>query len=231
MGFSQLREMLILYDIYCYLDFKDSINLRKTDKFFNESYQYQHDPRLDNQTAIIAASNYGKLDALQSLLTVPFADPGFNDNYALNDAILSNHSQIVKCLLEDSRVDPLKLKFFPFTYCARYGYTDVVVQLLKDGRIDPKEYNNFPISLASSNGYVDIVKAFLNDFRTDPTRDSLKAAVLHGHLDIVKTLLQDHRVDPAADNNEAIRKASSNGNVAIVKALLDYSPIGQGGYL
>jgi hypothetical protein len=36
----------------------------------------------------------------------------------------------------------------------------------------------------------------------------------------VKLLLNDHRVDPSAYNNDAIRRASENGHVEVVKPLV-----------
>jgi hypothetical protein len=42
------------------------------------------------------------------------------------------------------------------------------------------------------------------------------------HLEVVKALLSDPRVDPSADNNYAIRYASQNGYLEVIKLLKEH---------
>jgi ankyrin repeat protein len=100
-----MPEVIIQHEILIFLNFKDSMNFRKTAKSFNESYLYQHDPRLDDQFAIIEASSKGENNAVICLLKVPFVDPGIFNNSALLGAVYAGHSEVVKTLLESNRLD------------------------------------------------------------------------------------------------------------------------------
>jgi Ankyrin repeats (3 copies) len=46
-------------------------------------------------------------------------------------------------------------------------------------------------------------------------------ASYNGYSEVVKILLMDERVDPSADDNEAIKWASANGHLEVVKLLRD----------
>lgn len=65
-------------------------------------------------------------------------------------------------------------------------------QIIGSKVFDPGYDNNFPIRRAAAQGYYDVVLRFL----------------------------QDHRVDPSANDDEAIKEASRNGHLEVVKILM-----------
>jgi hypothetical protein len=134
MALSRLPDAILNHEIAPYLTFTESINLRKTAKSFNESYIYQHDPRLDLQLAIAKASSEGKLDAVRCLLKVPFIDPGFNYNYAVRITALKGHVEIMQELLTNRLVDPADFNNEAIINAASHGHSDIVKMLLKDNR-------------------------------------------------------------------------------------------------
>jgi ankyrin repeat protein len=217
---SLLPLDLLQYEICCYLDFKDSIKWRMTDKFFNDSYSYHHDPRLDRQYGILQASRAGNLNAISNILKQPYADPAFDGSFALRTAILNGHSEIVSLLLNDNRIKPEELNFNPFRQSIRAGYLETLKLLLKDKRLNPGANNNEAIKNAVLYHDVNVVGALLNDSRVDPNTGAFAMAAGSGDIDILNIFIADPRVDPALDNNLAIRRAARRGNSIVVKALL-----------
>jgi ankyrin repeat protein len=217
MSLSLLPDFLIQYELYCYLDFKESINLRMTDKFFNDSYSYRHDPRLDYQYGIRQSSQTGNLDAIYNILKLPYADPTFYNNYALRTSILRNHSKVLSLLLEDDRIDLAMLSFSPIIAAVRNRHLDTLKVLLKDGRCDP---GLVAIQLASIRNYVEIVEALLQDPRVNPNTGAFPRAAYFGHTELVEIFIHNPRLDPASEHNRAIRNAARMGNSNIVKVLL-----------
>ena len=67
---------------------------------------------------------------------------------------------------------------------------------------------------ACKYNHIEIVKLLLQDPRVDPC-DKYNITII-----VVKLLLQDSRVDPSDHNNLAIRWASQNGHIEVVKLLL-----------
>jgi ankyrin repeat protein len=137
----------------------------------------------------------------------------------------NGHTNVVKLLLVDPRIDPATRGYdYPITIASRRGHVSIVELLLADPRVDPApDSNNNPIRDASGRGLVSVVKLLLADPRVDPSLGvptALEHAISQGHVSIVKLLLADPRVDPAADDNERIRYASRWGHASIVKLLL-----------
>jgi len=125
------------------------------------------------------------------------ADPSYNNNYAIKNASIYGHIDIVKILLQDSRVDPSADNNYAIRYASKYEYIDIVKILLQDSRVDPSDNHNYAIRYASDNGYFEIVKLLLQDKRVDPSDDdnfAIKSASYNEHLEVVKLLLKDERV-------------------------------------
>jgi ankyrin repeat protein len=132
-------------ELICFLSFSDSISLRKTSKFFNTSFTYNHDPRIDNQRAIILAvdncnakGNYnGKIDAIKCLLNVEYADPSIYNNYPIRMAILYGNLEVVRALLDSGKVHPSINYNYPLLAASRTGNLELVTLFL--------DYPNFKL--------------------------------------------------------------------------------------
>ena len=109
-------------------------------------------------------------------------------------ASLQGHTETVKALLSDPRVDPSTDNSYALRWASQKGHTETVKVLLSDPRVDPSAGNNFAIRWASKNG----------------------------HTEIVRVLLSDPRVDPSADNSYALRWASEKGHTETVNVLQNY---------
>jgi ankyrin repeat protein len=171
---------------------------------------------------IIKVSKYGLVDEVKRLLNKGI-DLKPNDNYAMGLASENGHTEVIKLLLQDGRIDPSGNDNYYIRMASQNGHTDIVKLLLQDKRVDPSDYNNSAIRGASINGHTDIVKLLLQDERVDPSligNYAIRGASINGHTDVVKLLLQDERVDPSDNNNYAIIRASQKGYIEIVKLLL-----------
>lgn len=181
------------------------------------------DPSIENNKAIIIATEKGYLDMVKLLLTDLRVNPSVDDNYALIEACRRGYAMIVKKLLSDKRVSPVNVNANPLTTAIDNNNPQIVKILLEDGRINPASLRNHNIIIASEKGYNEIVKLLLNDNRVNPSDRDNEAIILastNGNVDAVKTLLMDNRVNPSVRNNEAIEIASFNGHLDIVEILL-----------
>jgi hypothetical protein len=59
--------------------------------------------------------------------------------------------EVVKLLLQDSRVDPSAGHNYSIKAAAEFGYVKVVRELLKSPKVDPTVENNYPIRKAAGN--------------------------------------------------------------------------------
>jgi ankyrin repeat protein len=153
---------------------------------------------------------------------------GADGHLAIRLASQRGHSEVVKLLLEDKRVDPSACNNEAIRWASKNGHLEVVKLLLQDGRVDPSDQNNSDqysaIHWASQFGHLEVVKLILEGKRVDPSVGNNRAirwASERGHSEVVKLLLEDKRVDPSASNNFAIRWASKNGHSEVVKLLLE----------
>ena len=135
------------------------------------------------------------------------------NNDAIGSASSDGHSEIVKLLLADHRVDPSANDNYAIRISSSHGNLEVVKLLLADPRVDPSDNHNYSIRNASNNGHLEIVKLLLTDPRVDPSNGNnyaIRMAAQHGYFEIVSRLLQDPRVDPSVYDNDAIIMASKS---------------------
>jgi ankyrin repeat protein len=161
---------------------------------------------------------------------------------------------VVKLLLQDSRVDPSSNNSCTILYVSTYRQyletslifhttevLDVMKLLLQDSRVDP----NLRIQYASEFGYTELVQSLLKDSRVDPSscNYAIQKAAKNGHEETVKLLLQDSRVDPLLQTqfasdvkhvecllkdssvDPAIQETAKNVHEEIVKLLFQDSPV------
>ncbi len=82
-------------------------------------------------------------------------------DYAIIKASANGHTEIVKLLLDDPRVDPSVLFNEAIMDASANGHTEIVKLLLEDSRVDPSAGNNYSIHMASVFKYSDIVRLLL----------------------------------------------------------------------
>ena len=146
--------------------------------------------------------------------------------------------EIVRCLLEDSKIELNKAQNNGLTalYIATQdGHKKVVQLLLSDPRTDvnkPSKDGTTPLMIAARQGHKEIVQLLLSDPRTDVNiyREAftvLFMAAQKGRKEIVQLLLSDPRteINKAEDGYTALHTAANNGHVEIIQLLLADSRI------
>ncbi len=160
-------------------------------------------PSDGDNTAIVLASGYGRIEVVKELLKDSRVDPGANNNKAIRDAIynsfvrgdISNrHLAVVKELLKDKRVDPTIDNNMIIKWASEEGYLDIVKELLKDERVDPGDDHNMAIRNASFGKHLRVVRELLKDPRVDPSDDDNRAIQVARDIRIKKLLARDPRV-------------------------------------
>ena len=109
---------------------------------------------------------------------------------------------------------------------AKNGHTCVVKLLEKSGYLE-----RFPLNLgdalrdATYHGHIEIVKMMWDLDQVDPTRKQcvLYSAAEYGREDIMSFILS-RGAKPGENNNVALRLATLNGHVGIVRLLLELDP-------
>ena len=157
-------------------------------------------------------------------------------------ACSNGHTEIVRLLLKESRIDINKENSdgeTGFMLACENGHPEIVSLLLGDSRIDvhkTAECVRVPLSSALQRGHHETVALLLMDARID-TKGLLSEAQIStelmegflgacekGHTEIVRLLLKDSRID--ANNSNPHRwtgfmLACSNGHTEIVRLLLE----------
>jgi ankyrin repeat protein len=180
-----------------------------------------HSSKVKYEQAIELSFQLKRIELLK-LLFSDITIKHFNDRYICSAAICG-YTDIIKLLLNDSRVDPSMDSNSPIQLAVISGRFEACKLLLNDSRVNPSESNQTFLE-AVSLGHTDIVKLLLNDSRIDPSideNDALQFAAQKGHTDIVKLLLKDKRVDPTGALNHSIKYAFSYNNLDIVDILWD----------
>lgn len=121
-------------------------------------------------------------------------DPSAEYNYAIKEAAIRGHTEIVKLLLADKRVDPSDSDNYAFRIAVNKGLTKVVKLLLADKRVDPNCHSGFAIKTASEYRYDDIVKLLLADkrIRFSDIEDAIRVQSTYNHASDMVKLLKSH---------------------------------------
>lgn len=152
-------------------------------------------------------------------------DPSADGDYGIIIASQCGHVELVKMLLEDSRVNIKNKMYSAIEEACKYGKKEVVELLMKDPRVDINDYQI--IYAAFEEDQKEIVELIINNDKFDPSKENnnifIKACI-SGYTEIVKKLLRDPRVNPCDQNNKAIICASEQEN-GIFEILMDDSRI------
>ena len=159
---------------------------------FDEGEGLDEEPVPD--TAIIEAAKYGDLAKVEQLIAEG-ADPGaagLHGSSPLIHACWNGHSNVLKLLLQDERVDP--------------------------GSAVEGSGGMTAIMYASQRGHLDVVKLLLAHSRADPTAittggafpgyTAIKYAVVANSLPVVELLLSDVRVVRALRKEDGVSPAA-----------------------
>ncbi|KAJ3324490.1 hypothetical protein HDV06_006901 [Boothiomyces sp. JEL0866] len=150
-------------------------------------------------------------------------DPSADGNKALKLAVKYERLEFITTLLQDSRVDPSIQNNKILHLACRLGLVEDARLLLQDSRVNPADNNNSSILEACKNGNAEIVKLLILH-NVDPScQDNLplRLAVINNHEGVVGVLLDDYRVDPSTHSNQPLINACKQGNLEIVKLLMD----------
>lgn len=185
---EQLRKMVGMHTYWKLLTETLMGKSLKDKKDFNWARAYV---QLKAGKTITEYAKMGEAEAVSTLLEDKDVTKT-NANNSLMMASANGHSEVVKILLADRRVDPSANGGYAIMWPSVNGHLEVLRLLLADGRVDPSAGDNQAIRLAA----------------------------MTGHWEVIKLLLADGRADPSVNNNCAIESASADGNSEVVELLL-----------
>lgn len=194
-------------------------------------------PNKDDNTPLHLATMNGQLEVVKFLLWAQ-VDPAVgtkNGDTALHLAAKGgneNNEKIIKCLLDDDRVDVDALNDDNDTalhLAASQGNTAIVKLLLTKGaKVDIQNDNKeTPLHLAVSEGQEEVVKLLIDHGADINATDSLANTPLHlavqnGNFNVFK-LLAERKANLAVVNGDKrtlLHLAAKEGNTAVVELLL-----------
>ncbi|KAJ3029080.1 UNVERIFIED_CONTAM: hypothetical protein HDU68_000207 [Siphonaria sp. JEL0065] len=185
------------------------------------------DPTSDNFYALQRTCIHGHADILRILMQV--LDPSSLDNIAILQASRNSHSEIVRLLLTDSRVNPSVQRNKALVYAVSRGDLEIARLLLAAERVHPANvYENLILSAVQRQN-VEMVRLLVEDGRIDPC-DNGGSLAMHlctdrGDVEILKVLLEDPRVDAGVDDQYALQLAIRRGHHDVVEVLLAHPTV------
>ena len=113
-------------------------------------------------------NNFNQVELLLKNVNI---DPSGNDGSSFRAAAKYGYTNIVKLLLNDSRVDPSEWNDhdYAFRSASENGHLEIIKILLEDHRINPANVQNLAILESYSNGHVNIVEILWKDKRIKNT--------------------------------------------------------------
>lgn len=161
--------------------------------------------------ALIHASRNGDFGTTKLLLENG-ANVHTKSDLPLEVASKNGHLEVVKLLSqynEDINIIPLEL-------AAGNGHLEVVKFLSENGPVSDRA-----LLISSGRNHFKIVKFLLEKNKQNVyINESLIIASEHGYTKIVKLLLEQVGVNVNAENGKALKKASANGHLEVVKLLI-----------
>lgn len=177
--------------------------------------------------------NFRKIINIFEILDKKLIWSGFTNN-----SVLKN----INWLVNENKLNIMDISYdsYPIYYSCSYGDVEILDILINIYKIDPSIYDNSPIMYAAYDGNPEIVKRLLKDNRVNPGARNNKAIkyacntnvsidVIGNYIEVIKILLEDNRVNPSIKNNKPIRNAIKNGNLGIVKFLLNHPRVNLSG--
>jgi Ankyrin repeats (3 copies) len=153
---------------------------------------YNHDPRLDDQAAIIKASKLGLYEFVGKLLHVRHV----NLLRGFEEACLNGHVELVKLFTSDSHSFSHRNLFYGFQKALGRGHLGIVQEMVESGKVDPSAHENSAIMIAAKSGYTSIVEFLLRDSRVDARTGRLGAlwhAAIERQVGVLEILVNDNQ--------------------------------------
>ncbi len=180
-----------------------------------------------NQMLVHVSRSYRNYLHIIQYLILDGADVHIKHDTPLRQAITNGFIDVVKYLVS-AGADIHVMDDQPITLAVEYGHLEVVKYLVSIGaniRVD----DEYMIKAASRHGYFDILQYLMSLYVNntplykDACNMSFRTASQYGQLEIVKYQLS-MGADVHAEHDFAIRYASTNGHLDVVKylALLEY---------
>lgn len=151
---------------------------------------------------------------LKCFLTI-LASPAVKPNHlqaALSVAAQHGRVEMVRVLLNDSRVNPSARRSEALRLAAYHNQATTLRVFLDDGRADPSACHDEAIRWVSSNGHVECVRLLMFDWRVDPSAqddEALRLAAKNGYEGVVALLLTDRRVYPLSPSSATSKKSAA----------------------
>lgn len=117
-----------------------------------------------------------------------FCDKEYNKKIRVH--VMFNDLEIIKVILNDSRLDPYFDNNILIQESCYYGHEKLLL-LLNDHRANPSFNINYSIRFASANGHLEILKILLSDKRVNSSikyNSVIEISRTNGHTEIVKFL-------------------------------------------
>jgi hypothetical protein len=189
----------LLYDIIrliaSLLPLKDSLRLSVCSRRLQPLYDYNHDPRLDNQFAVSKGVEKRKWTLLETIILVPYVA----HEYLFRMAAAHGQDALMQRIMK-IREFPLTSMYHAFWIAACKGHVCCMQLLLNSSRgLDPASSNNLTLRVASYSGRADVVKLLLNDARVDPLVNDNECIIMADklyHYPVVQIYLHDDRINP-----------------------------------
>lgn len=218
-------------------------------------------PAVDNNDTIIRAAQFGDLETVKLLLADPRVDPTVSDalgqavfsghykivmllldagadpsaenNNAIHWAARLGHTEIVRVLLKDKRVDPTTRDVVE--WAARLGHYDTVKVLLEDPRIDPTADESAALYWAFNNRHWDIYELLeqhgcsLRERRkrkelSSAVDNTIEIAIDYNQTGLIKAILSDNYTASIIDYDRALKLANKSGRTKIAELLSQCAP-------
>jgi len=206
------------------------------------------DPSAENNSAIIAASQYGHAEVVKVLLKDKRVSPADQNSKALGVAIDNDHFQVVKLLVDDGRTDANpyvdyvfkqdKIKFWELikprvhnsviekniNFLIDFDSGGGLTSLIENKKIDPGKSKQQYLKLAAQKGSYNVIEVLLKCPQVDPTVDKcapLCFAADKGFAKVVALLLRNQEVNPMTNKNAPLVLAAQNAHIDVIKILLD----------
>jgi len=118
----------------------------------------------------------------------------------------------------------VEANYSKFVLRARKGKLSIVKAYIKLG-VDFRAHNDWPLRCSCYYGELDVVKYLVKlgaDVHAN-NEDALRWASFYGKLDVVKYLVEQGADIHAGDDDDALKKARTNGKMAVVDYLQSLS--------
>lgn len=171
------------------------------------------DPEDDWIPMFQLADRFGRTEVVRLLLDDERLD---HDQFMM----FVTNLEIMKLLLADGRSDPRCEDNMALLEALNREDEAMVRLLIADPRVDPTDFDNSAFESASDQGRHQMVQLLLELYPGEVDPSPFFYAVDRGDLEVVKSWLP--RVDVSIEENNAIRTATINGNLEMIKLFLDH---------